>query len=178
MRGDRTRAGASNECRQGTKRFNWTENTSYLTYDCLTQAIAKHQYDTNSNKQTCSLQLSDSVYSWEYYRTGKVFTESLPENIMSVNRWCQTRHTWIDGQYAILSLAGSQKFCQTIKSSCPPNRTHFLTEPVGQLLINQKTGVQRVQFPHHQIHCKSADKVTRQPGGRQAGLLFQDLTSG
>ncbi len=32
-------------------------------------------------------------------------------------RWCQTRHMWTVGQYAILSLAVSQNLCQTIKSS-------------------------------------------------------------
>ncbi len=41
-------------------------------------------------KMTCSLQLSDSVYSWEYNTVGNVFTESLPGNLLPAYRRCQT----------------------------------------------------------------------------------------
>ncbi len=68
MRGDRALAGASNllgyqeytqqdlstlqKTNGGGSRHYPPDNTSYLTYDCLAQAIAKHQYDTNSDKIT------------------------------------------------------------------------------------------------------------------------------
>ena len=42
----------------------WNENSGEINNMCL-------QLNAMLNEQTCSLQLSDSVYWWEYYRTGK-----------------------------------------------------------------------------------------------------------
>ena len=80
-------------------------NTFWDMNYCLVEKLTDRQTDRKrrirahraictgglNNEQTFSLQLSDSVYSWEYYGTSKVFTESLPENLKPAYRRCHVR---------------------------------------------------------------------------------------